>query len=218
MLNKSTFIGFFAGILVATAGFWIFCSFYHSHETNKQVSNYYEWRRGIASTDDIKAQTMGLSKEFVDKALEIAASDLSPEDKEQSFLELESYFNVQALAVRGLGKYARKVKGADREAYVKSFKNYFFETYADEILSLGEGVKAKSVGTTAAGKTITVKYKFVVDGEAQNVHLRYRDQKISDIMIQNISVLSLIKSDMKARIKADGLSGFLKSFNTKYGI
>jgi phospholipid transport system substrate-binding protein len=136
-------------------------------------------------------------KTFSDSAISILSNtDISEEEKSEKFTSIVmSSIDLNLISKFVLSRAWKNATDDQKERYLKSFKTYFINSYANR-LNQYSGEKVKIIGSEVKGKYTIVDSHIVREGtDTLQINLKWRilnrdgDIKIIDLNIEGISLI-----------------------------
>jgi len=134
---------------------------------------------------------------------------------------LSKDFAIDNIARYSLGKNFRALSESEKEDFLKSFKNMLVKVYSSRF---SEYKAAKFIVTGSrkkSDKQILVNSKIIVPNKEDipvvwSVFLSKGILKVYDVIISDVSVSNIQRSEFAGKISQQGLKKFLEDFKEKY--
>ena len=136
-------------------------------------------------------------KTFSDKAISILSNtEISEQEKSEEFTSIVmSSIDLNLISKFVLSKTWKNATDDQKERYLKAFKTYFVNSYANK-LNQYSGEKVKIIGSEVKGKYTIVESNIIREGtDTLQINLKWRilnrdgDIKIIDLNIEGISLI-----------------------------
>ena len=145
----------------------------------------------------------------------------SKEVQSEFYSILNENFAIESIARHSLGKNFRRLSESEKKAFFRCFKNMLIRIYSSRF---SEYKSAKFIVTGArkkSAKQVLVYSKIVVDNKEDipvvwSVFLSKGSMKVYDVIISDVSVSNIQRSEFAGKISREGLKKFLKEFMEKY--
>lgn len=143
------------------------------------------------------------------------------EVQNEFFCFLSKDFAIDNIARYSLGKNFRALSESEKEDFLKSFKNMLVKVYSSRF---SEYKAAKFIVTGSrkkSDKQILVNSKIIVPNKEDipvvwSVFLSKGILKVYDVIISDVSVSNIQRSEFAGKISQQGLKKFLEDFKEKY--
>ncbi len=126
------------------------------------------------------------------------------------------HFDFERMSQLVLGKYWRKAKPEEREAFVKEFRELLVRTYATALLNYsGQKIEYLPVQRAPEDERVAVE-TILRDNGAPPIPIGYKlylhegEWKVYDVVIDNLSLVSTYRTNYASKIRRYSLSGLIK--------
>jgi phospholipid transport system substrate-binding protein len=176
-----------------------------------------------AASDDPRALVIDTTEKVLAKIREErTALDANPRLVDQFIIEIVlPHFDFEAMARLVLGKHWRRADAAQREAFVKEFRDLLVRTYATALLEYTEEVVEYSPLTVKPGDTeVTVRTEIDQPGGLGiPVHYRMERQeqgwKVYDVTIDGLSLIGNYRNTFANDIRSGSLDALIDSMKKR---
>ncbi|MEE2773534.1 MAG: ABC transporter substrate-binding protein [Pseudomonadota bacterium] len=160
------------------------------------------------------ANEVGLAERLIEnlsgKIIGIVESDLSIEQKHENLESLfTKYANIKVISRAALGSKWRAISEKTRDKFSKAFTYYLIRKYGKQFEEF-EGAKMFVERSADAGKRgILVSTRFIMPGSSPisvkwQLWSKASDLKLIDIIIEDISMLTMEREEIKNRLVLHG--------------
>jgi len=134
---------------------------------------------------------------------------------------LSKDFAIDNIARYSLGKNFRALSESEKEDFLKSFKNMLVKVYSSRFSEYKSSKFIVTGSRKKSDKQILVNSKIIVPNKEDipvvwSVFLSKGSLKVYDVIISDVSVSNIQRSEFAGKISQQGLKKFLKDFKEKY--
>lgn len=155
-----------------------------------------------AQAMDAKAYVDGVAKQV----LAVVGSDASTLDKQH---KIESIFSdkvdIEFIAKFVLAKHWRTASAPQQQAYLGAYKPFILKNYASKLAKYSG--QTYDIKNARADGDVSVVTMIVHDTDGKDIQIDYRLQgeKIVDIVVENVSLLTTQRSEFNSVVESKGL-------------
>ena len=132
--------------------------------------------------------------------------------------EVLPYFDFRVMSRSVLGRYWRQASDAQRDRFVKEFRELLVRTYATALLKYtNEEIRYLPMFAKPEDKTVLVRTEVVQGGGGSNIPLHYSfyrgndGWKVYDVSIEGVSLVTNYRSTYGEKIRNQGLDALIAS-------
>jgi phospholipid transport system substrate-binding protein len=158
-----------------------------------------------------------------DEAIEVISKPgITTKEVQSKFHDLLSKnFAVESIARYSLGKNFRVLSESEKKDFLKCFKNMLIRMYSSRFSEYKSSKFVVTGSRKKSAKQILVTSKITVPNKEDipvvwSVFLSKGSVKVYDVVISDVSVSNIQRSEFAGKISKEGLAKFLKDFKEKY--
>ena len=165
------------------------------------------------------------AKQFVDgvanAVLQVVKAGGSKEEQQAKLLDIvDKNIDIDFVAKFVLGKYWRQATPEQQQAYLTAYRPFLKKNYVSRLTKYSG--QTYTLGTPKPGEDgDTVVPMEIVDPQGQNVSMLYTVTKgangyrISDIVVEGVSLLSTQRSEFNSIAQSKGIDGLIDALKKK---
>lgn len=166
----------------------------------------------------------GLVRKVTDRIIELIQENRETyaRDHQQLYAmvdrEVLPYFDFRVMARSVLGRHWRDASEAQRERFIKEFRDLLVRTYATALLKYtDEEIRILPFRAGPEDKTVLVRTEVVPGGGGPSIPIHYSffrtndGWKVYDVAVEGVSLVTNYRSVYAERIRAQGLDALIES-------
>ena len=130
--------------------------------------------------------------------------------------EVLPYFDFRVMSRSVLGRYWRRADDAQRQRFVKEFRELLVRTYATALLKYtDQKIRYLPVFAKPDDKTVLVRTEVTQSGSGNNIPMNYSfyhskdGWKVYDVSIEGVSLVTTYRSTYSEKIRNQGLDALI---------